>query len=274
MFKNTNYYCISKLFTLGAFIFAGLSTAQAEGFSSTDINKFVPLNDSAFELLSQIEHDADMFEKFYTLGEAQVVHLHSEVLDAHALQSFLGDCSGLAPRTFGVDSYFPFLLSGVDIGQIIAVGKQIWQIVVDNKPVVHTQLPVAHALPRGIECWTDLETWDAPVANSYGVTYTNLLGMNVVDYQFTVLHSPQGSLNGQGQFIANATAIPRSLNVFWGYNMESEVKVGQVLNMGSHQNPMAGMEMSIHWRVRTPIIDNQNTIHFFVKGDGEQKRLN
>src|SRR5690348_8485572 len=41
--------------------------------------------------------------------------------------------------------------------QIITIGEKIWKIIEAGKPVVTTTTPVVSALPRGVECWSDLE---------------------------------------------------------------------------------------------------------------------
>ncbi len=80
-----------------------------------------------------------------------------------------------------------------DIGEIIRVGREIWQIVEANRPQVDVSNQCSSAVPRGIESWTDLEGWEAPRGTTYRLTAKNLHGMTMVDITYSVQRRTGGS---------------------------------------------------------------------------------
>jgi hypothetical protein len=151
----------------------------------------------------------------------------------------------------------------------VAIGQKVWEIIEKNKPVVNVETPVAHALPRGLECWADLEHWQAPRTASYEVVYKNGFGLEVVKFRFRLHYTYGGGKAELGQYLANVTVMPGELNVMWGYTFGARVEVGQAVNLGSHANPTAGLELNVRWNVKTVLKESENSFHYFVQGDGK-----
>ncbi len=160
-------------------------------------------------------------------------------------------------------------ISGIGWSDIINIGQKAWQLVLDNKPVLHTKTPVAHALPKGLTCWTDLEKWSNPQMRSYEVLYTNGFGQEVVKFRFRLHHTYGGRKAGTGRYIANATILPSQVDVNWGYKFNAILEVGKPVNIGTNENPVAGLEMNLRWKVSTLLKESQSSVHFFVTGDGD-----
>ena len=159
-----------------------------------------------------------------------------------------------------------------DLGDIIEIGEKIWQIIEQGKPVVNVQqMPMVAALPKGFNCWQSLANWSAPATQSYQVTYKNAYGMAVVDFKYRLQYSYGGQVGGVGKYLANVTIVPSDLNVDWGYEFDSGVQVGDALNVGSDSAPVAGMDMTLNWVVKTVLKQNNSSSHFFVQGDGNVK---
>lgn len=152
--------------------------------------------------------------------------------------------------------------------EIITIGKQLLEMVKDNKPVVNTESPVVHALPRGLPCWLDLETWQAPKTKSYEVIYKNKLKMEVVRFRFRLQFTYGGSYKGRGRYIANATVVPADLYVKWGFTFNANVNVDDAVNRGSTSSPVAGLGMTLKWSVSNWANQNDSSVHFFVDGNG------
>ena len=161
----------------------------------------------------------------------------------------------------------------VDIGwdEIINMGEKVWKIIEAGKPVVHLETPVANALPRGLKCWSDLDGWQAPQTRSLEVVYTNGFGIEVVKFRFRLHYTYGGGKNQRGRYLTNVTVLPSELNVMWGYTFDAHVEVGQAINLGSANDPLAGLEMNVRWNLKTVIKESQNSFHFFVQGDGALK---
>ncbi len=186
-----------------------------------------------------------------------------EVYDAQSapLPKMVNDCSELGSK--------PFLADNIGWDQIVNIGEKVWAIIEANKPVVTVETPVAHALPRGLECWADLEHWQAPRTQSYEVLYKNGFGMEVVKFRFRLHYTYGGGKAELGQYLANVAVLPSELNVMWGYTFNAKVEVAQAINMGSKENPLAGLEMNVRWNAKTVLKESENSFHFFVSGDGK-----
>lgn len=180
--------------------------------------------------------------------------------DAAASIAVANDCSKLGSSDV--------LASEIGWNEIVAIGEKVWEIVQANKPVVNIETPVAHALPRGLECWSDLEHWQAPRTQSYEVVYKNGFGMEVVKFRFRLHFTYGGGKAELGQYLANVTVLPSEVNVMWGYTFNARVEVAQAVNLGSHANPIAGLEMNVRWNTKTVLKETDNSFHFFVQGDG------
>lgn len=209
--------------------------------------------------------------KYLTVGQVQITEepdmaVLTEVMMPTSVEN---DCSAM-PNT---PAFSPTDLSDVIWDQIDAIGARIWKIIEDNKPVVDLNFQAAHALPRGVVCWSDLDSWKAPRSQRYRATYKNAYGMKVVDFAFRVVFSYGGGRDGKGLYIANAAVYPAQLDVSWGYKFNAEAKVGQALNLGTSASPMAGLEIAVNWNLGTVVKDSQTTVNFFMQGDGLMTKL-
>lgn len=164
----------------------------------------------------------------------------------------------------------PFV-DDVSWDEIVRIGQQVWKIIEDNKPVLEISTPVVHALPRGLNCWSDLENWQAPVTRSYEIVYLNGWDMEVVKFRFRLHYTYGGGKEGRGRYLANVTVMPGELSVVMGYKFNARVEVGQTVNLGSVADPLAGIELNLRWNVQTLVKESENSYHFFVQGDGEAK---
>ncbi len=161
------------------------------------------------------------------------------------------------------------LLDGIGWDEIVNIGMKIWELIKENKPVIHTEIPVAHAMPKGLACWSDLERWHAPKTQSYEVLYKNKFGMEVVKFRFRLQFTHGGSHAGMGRYIANATIMPAQIDVLWGYTFNAKLDVAQAVNLGTKADPIAGLEMNLHWNVKTWLKESENSVHFFITGNGD-----
>lgn len=185
-----------------------------------------------------------------------------EVFEAHPPMLLLAD---------DVSANHSVDYSSVDWSEIINYGKQLWKIVIDNKPVVHVETPVAHAMPRGLRNWDELDGWKAPLTKTYKVSYLNGFRKEVVQFRFRIQYTYNGGRSGHGRYLANVTVMPATLNVSWGYTFNAEVQIGQPVNLGTARNPHAGLELNLAWAVKTVLKESRNSMHFFVQGDGTLK---
>ena len=182
--------------------------------------------------------------------------------------------SYLAPRstTNGCDQFQPAQLDpalSAGLDDIISVGSKIWKIIEDNKPVVTVDIPTVNALPRNGTCWLDYDHWQAPRALTYEVVYKNLFGISVVTFRFRLQYTYGGGMNGRGQYLANVTVKPATIDVLWLYAFNAKVEVGNTVNMGTKDDPIAGLELNLNWQVKTAVSEEDRSMQFFVQGDGQ-----
>lgn len=192
------------------------------------------------------------------------------------------DCSSVepspAPSTLGnpIESMNPIeALDTVDmiVDKIINIGQKIWKIVDAGKPVVNVRTNVATAMPQGARCWNDLQAWQVPQSKTYEVAFKNGFNANVVKMSYRVLWLPGGQAKGVGQYIGYATITPVNLEVMWGFKLNADVSIPTVFNMGSSENPIAGMQMNMAYQVESPIKTIQQGQAFFVDGRGNFQML-
>ncbi len=161
----------------------------------------------------------------------------------------------------------------VEVDTIINIGQKIWTIVEAGKPVVNVELNSASAMPVGIKTWQQLSGWKMPQSKSFRVHYTNLFGMNVVDFSYRLMFTFGGHYNGQGHYVTGATILPSALDVAWGYSFKANVEIPTVINMGSVENPIGGVQMNINWVVGTVLKHSQTRASYFVDGLGHLKQM-
>lgn len=179
--------------------------------------------------------------------------------------------NGEVPSVPGMEN--PLGMIDIIVDQIINTGRKIWAVIDAGRPVVNAKIDVAHALPKGLGCWTDLTNWKQPVSKTYRASYQNGFGMNVVDFSFRLNYIYGGSYKGQGQYIANASISPVKLDVAWGFTFNAGAEVPIVFNQGSAENPLAGMQVNLKWSVDTAIQHKESAEMFFAGGDGTFRRL-
>lgn len=222
--------------------------------------------------------------KYLTIGSVEATLIEDVELDttstfAQAIGA--GDCSGAGLKRFADLDLLDQVKNPLDpinefemkLDQIINIGKKIWKIVEAGKPVVSYKTDVATAMPQGAGCWTDLQNWSAPRSQSWGVSYKNLYGVEVVKHVYRVSYLPGGSVNGAGKYIGYASVVPVELNVAWGYKFEATVNVPTVFNMGSAEAPKAGMQIDVNWKVNTVLKSVESTDSYFVSGTGEMQKM-
>lgn len=164
-------------------------------------------------------------------------------------------------------------LSQEDLQQIVAIGKQIWTLVQENKPVVNVKTDQIAVLPLKAECWKFLEGWQNPVVRTYRTTFKNLFGVNVVDFQYKVIALTGGSYRGAGKYLARTAIVPETVEVAWGYTFNAAVTVPTVLNYGTVVDPVASVELEMTYSVDTVLKHFQSTKNYLIKGNGESLAL-
>ncbi len=161
----------------------------------------------------------------------------------------------------------------VIVDKIINIGKKLWTVVQAGKPVLNLKTDIATALPMGTRCWTDLQAWQMPESKVYEVSFKNDFGMEVVKMAYRILWVHGGQFNGQGSYIGYATMMPVDVKVAWGFQMNANVTIPTVFNMGTREAPVAGMQMNMQYRIETPFKTVEQGQAYVIDGRGQFKAL-
>lgn len=156
------------------------------------------------------------------------------------------------------------------IEKIINIAEKIWAIIERNAPVVNINTQYATAVPDGITSWTQLQSWSRPRTYTYGFYAENRYGVTVLDVQYKVAYSYGGNYRGKGKYLTGVTVIPEKVDLAWGYkfNMTAQVPDSTVVNVGTHADPHAALQLKLNWRVSTPIKSSDGTSVYYIQANG------
>ena len=157
----------------------------------------------------------------------------------------------------------------ISIDQIINIAGKLWDIVQENKAVVDIKTQYAVAVPSGTVHWTQLSGWKPPKGVIYGFSAKNLYGAKVIDVKYQVLRNYGGSYKGKGQYLSAVTIEPLYVSVAFGYKLYISVDIPDsgILNVGSHEDPVAGMRVVLKWRIQSLNATEGHAV-YFLQGDG------
>jgi len=211
----------------------------------------------------------------------QVQDTQKSLVARQAIDNFTQGCEAAQPGDPNIGPINPNIpgpqnpidIIDVIVDKIINIGKKIWAIVDAGRPVVNIKVDTANALPAGVRCWDELEGWNAPQSHLYQVDYENGFGSIVVSYGFRVSFISGGSYKGKGQYITLASVTPANVDVSWGFKLDAVATVPMVFNQGSKQDPLAGMQLVMDWKVESPLTQIRRAENFFVNGKGQFQKL-
>lgn len=164
--------------------------------------------------------------------------------------------------------------TGKVVDGIINIGKKIWEIIVSGQPVMNLSMDnSANALPRGVRCWDELSNWQVPAVRSYSQSFKNYFGVEVIRFDFDVVFTYGGDIQGKGLYLTNVQVHPRNVYVGWGFGLDASVDIPSLVNLGTVDQPVAGMQVDVKWLATSPLSKFRQGISVFVQGDGKSKIL-
>jgi hypothetical protein len=158
----------------------------------------------------------------------------------------------------------------VAIDQIVNIGSKVWNMVVENKPVVKVESKYAVALPMGVKSASELSGWSRPKSHVISFYFENLYGIDVIRVSYRVTYVYGGSYQGRGKYLAAVYAIPESVDVMWGFsfNMQAYVPDATVVNVGTSANPIAALQLKVSWSASSVLKEIDGTGVYYIQGDG------
>jgi len=156
------------------------------------------------------------------------------------------------------------------LDNIVNLFEKIWNIIEKNQPVVNITTNYANAVPYGTTHWAQLQGWSRPGRKKYGFSMKNGFGSEVVKVVYQVHYTYAGNFQGKGKFLTGVTVEPLSVTTAWGYKVSlvSQVPDSTIANVGSHEDPVAAMQVQLKWTVHTAVKDISSKAIYYVQGDG------
>ena len=154
--------------------------------------------------------------------------------------------------------------------KIVNLVEKIFAIIEKNQPVVNITTNYANPVPFGTSHWTQLQGWSKPTTKKYAFSMKNAYGSEVVKVAYQVHYTANGNFQGKGKFLTGVTVEPISVTTAWGYKVTliSEVPDSTIANVGTHEDPIASMQVQLKWTVHTMIKDMTAKNIYYVQGDG------
>lgn len=156
------------------------------------------------------------------------------------------------------------------LDNIVNLFEKIWNIIEKNQPVVNITTNYANAVPYGANHWSMLQGWSRPATKRYSFAMKNGFGSQVVKVIYQVHYTANGNVQGKGKFLTGVTVEPVSVTTSWGYKVTlvSEVPDSTIANVGTHEDPIASMQVQLRWVVHTSVKDITSKAIYYVQGDG------
>lgn len=161
----------------------------------------------------------------------------------------------------------------IDIATIITIGKTVWEIIKEGKPVVDYKTDWAGAVPKGVS-WTELEHFRDYKWGPFGWTFKNKFGMETVRFSWNFSWSCKGSYNGHGSFLMNVGAAVSEIYAAWGFTVNVNVSVDQnPTNYGTKVDPIAGLAVEVTLDVRSVLQSFTERCRVRIRGDCQGAKI-
>ncbi len=154
------------------------------------------------------------------------------------------------------------------VDKVINIGQKIWNVVDKGRPVANYSSSKATALPGNATRWDQLESWQTPKSKVMRVVYKNMYGIEVVRFTYRIILLYGGTVNGVGKYIGYASVEPLEMTVAYMYTFNAKASVEAVYNMGTGQNPLAGMILNVNWTIETVLKKSTLTNTYTLDGLG------
>jgi len=159
------------------------------------------------------------------------------------------------------------------LDKLIALGTKIWEIVKKGKPITNFKFakPIS-VLPKTEDAdiaFTQMDSWSAPMARRYKIVYSNLLGMDVISFDYTVYFQHGGSFEGVGKYLTGLTVRASNVAVSWGFEFNASSELETISNRGASSDPIAAATVRIDYQASSVLRDIQSSESFHATGAGE-----
>lgn len=165
--------------------------------------------------------------------------------------------------------------NGLNPIELVNVGKQIWDIVQDNKGVVNLQTDFATAVPKSTS-WQTLPSWKDQSWDGHSLKWKNAFGVVVceVDWKYTWGYSGEyvrPTTNDQwGRYVTEGAVQVKYAKAAWGFTTTATAKPGTPKNVGSQDKVLAELSITASTQCHGLSDDVVNKCVYF-RGDASGK---
>lgn len=156
---------------------------------------------------------------------------------------------------------------------IIALGKEVYEMVKKGKPVNVGEFTPISVVPRDPATKEaadpfDLEMCSMPVEKKF-LTTIQSGGREAVRFEYLVVFIHSCSYNGKGKFIQKAIVQPISAKAAYGVEFSAKLKLSGLMNHGTKEAPIAGAMLTLQYKMNTltQAFERNDTIYLSGKGD-------
>jgi len=161
----------------------------------------------------------------------------------------------------------PKVYDDIDIDQLIAIGKKVWEVIKAGEPVVDYKNDWAGAVPKDVD-WMDLEGFKDMSYGPFAWTFKNTLGMTNVNFKWHFSYACKGSYNGHGAFLLNVGTAIEEIYAAWGYTVNVNATVDdKPTNYGTKVDPIAGLAVEVTMEVKTVLQSFTERCRVSIHGD-------
>lgn len=155
---------------------------------------------------------------------------------------------------------------------IIAFGQTVYKIIIENKPELEGKYTPISVLPKSsqglIPDLNEMESWKGPITQHYEVVMENMLGMDVVTFNYLLHFYYQGTYQGVGNYIKGLIVIPEYVKVLPGFKLDANFNVVDMVNLSTTASPLPSITASLRMKIDGPL-DITELVHTYqVIGDG------
>lgn len=155
---------------------------------------------------------------------------------------------------------------------LIALGKEVYDLVEKGRPVYNETSKAIRILPRqagdDLSAALELQNWQMPTVKKYRYKLMNKRRKNVATVEYKVIFSAGGDLNGVGKYISGAQIKPTYVDVKWGWEFNATYVVQDILNLGTHESPVAAAVLMIDFHSKSVLSNRTENRMFAIDGLG------
>jgi hypothetical protein len=151
----------------------------------------------------------------------------------------------LSPSIFEAvtPDYNPAEATGIDPSVIIEIGKDAWQFIKDNTPVVNASLDWGGAVPKGVKSWTSLAGWKDQQSKEYMFRFKSIVGSTLTEFKFVFSWKYNGRLQNAsdaGVYVSLGGITAKKIYAYLTEHINVDVKILGATNYGKPGGPVIG----------------------------------